>query len=282
MRRKKEVALPLEKILLHGDLQHLTDKEKLAYYKALCASLSSRSVKMNPLARPFEYLWVDEGRPFVGGNVAHQPIMKQILYATRNCTDQLRAIHKISVVRIKSEIQGTFCVATVEVSDRKGRTDIDTGVANSEGAVGQEFGNCVKWAVTQAKRRATLSICGLGSILDESELKDLGSYNLTTESGRKIVEQHPDAPGYQAPAESLAAAEVAGKGPQALFWTWYEDTQIARISGAWRLKEKHHDLLQKYWNERAGTWQCNAEKLEFLKKELAELGVPFEEIGRGK
>src|ERR1051326_8858676 len=66
-----------EKVLIGGDLSKLTIPERLSYYKAVC-----ESVGLNPLTRPFEYLILNE---------------RLTLYARKDCTDQLRDLHGISV-----------------------------------------------------------------------------------------------------------------------------------------------------------------------------------------
>src|ERR1035437_10525650 len=147
--KPKQVALPLAQIFVHGDLQELTTEQQLAYYIALCKSL-----KLNPLSRPFEYIYFYE-------NMEREGKPKLILYATKNCTDQLRKLHKISVVKIVTQKDGDFFIATVEVKDKTGRTDVDTGVVNAREMTGQKLGDAMMWASTKAKRRATLSICGL-------------------------------------------------------------------------------------------------------------------------
>jgi hypothetical protein len=58
------------------------------------------------------------------------------------------------------------------VSDKSGRTDIATGALTISGLKGNDMANALMKAETKAKRRATLSICGLG-LLDETELETI-------------------------------------------------------------------------------------------------------------
>jgi len=67
----------LEQVLIGGDLSGLTEAQHLAYYQAVCQSLG-----LNPLSKPFEYLWLNG---------------KLRLYALRDCADQLRRLHGISI-----------------------------------------------------------------------------------------------------------------------------------------------------------------------------------------
>lgn len=142
----------IENVVIGGDLSKLSPDERLQYYKAVC-----QSVGLNPLTRPFDYIVLNK---------------KLTLYARKDATDQLRRNNNISIVG-KPEIQfeGDFIIVTVEVRDEFGRTDADVGAVNKNDMRG-DFGNALMKAVTKAKRRATLSICGLG-MLDETEVETI-------------------------------------------------------------------------------------------------------------
>lgn len=183
----RESSLPaeiLEKVLIGGDLSDLSVPQRVEYYAAV-----ARSIGLNPLTKPFDYLALKER---VGGETR----TKLILYAKRDCTDQLRKIHHISIPRdlIRTEtVEGIYTVfLTAMMPD--GRTDTDVGAVAivKEGgtwkttADGHKFArdgtyvplspddraNAMMKAMTKAKRRATLSICGLG-MLDESEIETI-------------------------------------------------------------------------------------------------------------
>ena len=140
----------LEKVLISGDLSALSPKERVSYYMTLCKIL-----KLNPLVKPFEY------SNYNG---------KLVLYALRGCTDQLREIRGINVEEISSKEESGLYVVTAKIRDKKGRTEISTGVVNIENLKGDARANAIMKAETKAKRRATLSICGL-SMMDETELE---------------------------------------------------------------------------------------------------------------
>lgn len=138
----------IEECLIKGDLATLPAEERLSYYKQVCESLG-----LNPLTKPFEYITLNT---------------KLSLYATKSCTDQLRSINKISVrIKDRSENNGLYMV-TAEASDPSGRIDEALGAISITGLKGDALANAIMKAETKAKRRATLSICGLG-FLDESE-----------------------------------------------------------------------------------------------------------------
>lgn len=140
----------MEKVIGDGDLSKLSPKERLDYYNHTCKSLG-----LNPLTQPFKYIRLN-------GKLA--------LYATKDCSEQLRKINLISIFNMKSEIiEGVYAV-TVHARDKDGREDIATGAVSIEGLKGENRANAILKAETKAKRRVTLSICGLG-FMDESEVE---------------------------------------------------------------------------------------------------------------
>jgi hypothetical protein len=143
----------LQSLVIQGDLSKLNEGQKVQYYMELC-----RSLGLNPVTQPFALL------KFQG---------KEVLYAKKDATEQLRKIHGISVTDLVGEDQhdGTY-VVTCNVKDKSGKTDISTGVVSTEGLKGEALGNKKMVAETKSKRRATLSICGLG-MLDESEVSSV-------------------------------------------------------------------------------------------------------------
>lgn len=150
--RPAQQADALERVLIAGDIGKLSPEQRVEYYMRVC-----ESVGLNPLTQPFDYLTLQG---------------KTILYAKKTCTDQLRALHKISVVdMIESERDGVMTV-TAKVQNAEGRCDMDKGSVRTEGLKGDALANAIMKAATKAKRRATLSICGLG-MLDETEVETI-------------------------------------------------------------------------------------------------------------
>jgi hypothetical protein len=167
----------IEKVLLGGDLSSLTSEERLYYYKAVCESLG-----LNPLTKPFNYIVLDK---------------KLVLYATKDCTEQLRSIHDVSITDLTAptKLEDVY-VVTAKAKNDKGRTDAATGAVSStytddRGEVhkftGIGLANLLMKAETKAKRRVTLSICGLG-MLDESELDN--STVPATDASSAILERN--------------------------------------------------------------------------------------------
>jgi hypothetical protein len=144
-------ANPLEKVLLEGDLSQLSPQDRILYYQKTCESLG-----LNPLAKPFEYIKLNG---------------KLTLYARKDATDQLRKINHVSIEKPDIQQIDNLIIVTVAARDRTGRSDSDIGVVAKTDMNGN-LGNALMKAVTKAKRRVTLSICGLG-MLDETELETI-------------------------------------------------------------------------------------------------------------
>lgn len=140
----------IERVAVMGDLAALSPAERWEYYKMLCEATG-----LNPVTRPFGYIRLDDG--------------KIELYAKRMATDQLRAVHGVDITDVSVEYQDDWIIATAKARDKTGRQDIDVGAVSKRDMRGN-FGNCLMKAITKAKRRVTLSLCGLG-ILDETEVE---------------------------------------------------------------------------------------------------------------
>ena len=165
----------VEAVIAKGDLAQLTPGERVRYYLATCESLG-----LNPLTKPFDYLELDG---------------KLVLYATKTCSEQLRTSRNVSLRIVSREkVEDVYIVlAHAELPD--GRTDESVGVVSlvkedGEWKVAQsgkryfvgngtykplrgtELANAMMRCETKAKRRVTLSICGLGWT-DESEIETI-------------------------------------------------------------------------------------------------------------
>jgi hypothetical protein len=132
----------IEQVIAKGDLAKLSPEERVAYYVRTCESLG-----LNPLTKPFEYITLNG---------------KLTLYARKDATEQLRKIHGVSLSIIGRELVDDVYLVTARATMADGRTDESIGAVAIGGLKGEAR------AETKAKRRVTLSACGLG-ILDESE-----------------------------------------------------------------------------------------------------------------
>lgn len=154
----------VEQVVIKGNLADLTPAQRVDYYRRVCDSIG-----INPLTQPFQYLTLN-GR--------------LILYATRGCTDQIRdKRHLTAHVTARERIDDVY-VVTARVTAPDGRSDEAVGAVAIGGLKGEALANALMKAETKAKRRATLSLVGLG-YLDETEVESIpaarpGGVNLET------------------------------------------------------------------------------------------------------
>lgn len=147
-----QITNAIEAALIQGDLSKLTPEQRVSYYKSVC-----ESVGLNPLTKPFEYITLNN---------------KLTLYAKRDATDQLRTLKGVSITIPSREVLGEVYVVTARAKDKDGREDESTGAVCITGLKGESLANAYMKAETKAKRRVTLSVCGLG-LLDESEVESI-------------------------------------------------------------------------------------------------------------
>lgn len=141
-------AQTIEDVLIRGDLAKLTADQRTHYYLQVCNSLG-----LNPATKPFEFLTLNG---------------KLILYARKDATEQLRKRDSVSIQIVGRELVDGVYAVTARAMLPSGRTDEAIGAVQVEGLKGESRANAFMKAETKAKRRVTLSICGLG-MLDETE-----------------------------------------------------------------------------------------------------------------
>ena len=152
-RRSQGQAATIEQVLIAGDLSALSPEQRVAYYRQVCESLG-----LNYLTRPFDYI-VLNGR--------------LTLYAKKDATDQLRRLHQVSVTKIEQTMHGdSIFTVTAYGKDGEGRVDSATGAVYIKNLGGEALANAFMRCETKAKRRLTLSLCGLGWT-DESEIDSI-------------------------------------------------------------------------------------------------------------
>jgi len=175
----------MERVITKGDLGQLTPKERVDYYGAVCQSLG-----LNPLTRPFEYLKLTG---------------KLVLYARKDCTEQLRAKHKVSISELTYQRDEDILTVTAKAMDEGGRSDVSTGVVSLAGLSGDRLANARMKAETKAKRRVTLSLIGLGW-MDESEIVTTGGVSGGVDFETGEVQQPKDEA--EAVADAFRQADV--------------------------------------------------------------------------
>lgn len=165
-RRETPAATDIERVLIGGDLSKLTAEQRTAYYMQLCQSLG-----LNPLTKPFAYITLSG---------------KLVLYALKDATEQLRKIHSVSITDVSSQRLEDVFVVAAKAQDKTGRTDAATGAVPIGNLKGEALANALMKAETKAKRRVTLSICGLG-MLDETEVETIRDAAPVVEAPKRIA-----------------------------------------------------------------------------------------------
>lgn len=197
-----EASSIMERVLAVGDLAQLTPEERNRYYAETC-----KSIGLNPMTRPFEYLRLSG---------------KLVLYARRDAADQLRKLHGISLRIAQQQASDGLYMVTVEAKDAKGRTDADIGAVDIGNLRGEARANGILKAITKAKRRVTLSICGLG-MLDETEVADIPSGEKQTWEEPAKAHKPAKTNGHHDP-ETGVVIEPERPTPSASDWPVYFDT----------------------------------------------------------
>ena len=79
----------IERVIAAGDLKQLKPEERNSYYLAVCRSLS-----LNPLTRPLEYITLTASSCSTPGRIA---------------PEQLRKLHGVSIVKLETNtVDGVF------------------------------------------------------------------------------------------------------------------------------------------------------------------------------
>lgn len=221
----RDTAAIVDRLVTVGDVGKMTAEERVKYYAQTCESLG-----LNPLTRPFEFLSLQG---------------KTVMYVRKDATDQLRKVHKVAITIAGRSTENDVHVVIARASTPDGRTDESVGAVPIGGLKGEQLANALMKAETKAKRRVTLSICGLG-MLDETELD-------TIPGAKPIVEAVPE----QAAAALLTVEEFNGM----------LSDYIARIGGAKDIKaltaiyaEMTHDARLPGWVRAKVQEECTAQR----------------------
>jgi len=199
----------LELVLGTGDLSKLTTQQRLEYYTRTCESLG-----LNPLTRPFRFMSLNG---------------QTMMYPTRDCTDQLRSTRKINLAVVDKTIDGELFIVTVRARTPDGREDEDMGAVTIGRVQGEARANAIMKAITKAKRRVTLSICGLGAP-DESEVETLPGVQTFDVEDQRPVSKITDREAINAEIPLRAAAAPAPRPARKT----EQETPKARTDEQWR------------------------------------------------
>ena len=151
MKPTAELSSAIEQVMIQGDLSKLNPEQRVEYYNTVCQSMG-----LNPYTKPFDYINLNG---------------KLTLYARKDAADQLRRINGVSIDDLQREIVDGLIIVTAKGHDQSGRTDAEIGVVSTKD-MGGNMANALMKANTKAKRRLTLSLCGLGW-LDETEVETI-------------------------------------------------------------------------------------------------------------
>lgn len=189
----------MERVVAMGDLEGLQPIERARYYAKVCESLG-----LNALTQPLMYVKLNG---------------KLMLYAKKDASDQLRKLHTVSIVIVKRERVDDLCVVTARASTPDGRTDESIGAVHLGSLKGEALANALMKAETKAKRRVTLSICGLGW-LDETEVSDVKAAKpVTVTAAGEILD---------APSEPDLTRQLSAS----VDWDKWHDEHMGAIAGA--------------------------------------------------
>ena len=181
----------IDSVVLRGDLSGLAPGERARFYVQMCEGLG-----LNPASQPFAFLRLNG---------------KEILYATRGATDQLAAMHRVTREIIDGpkvvDLGGTKLIyAVCKASMPNGRFETATATVPLIDPV-----NVMMKAETKAKRRATLSLLGLG-LLDEIEIETIPAGAQSPGAGLDLsrVNDHRGGEGFEDAEFEEAADPLAG------------------------------------------------------------------------
>ena len=198
---------------LAGDLSKLPAESRLKFYGALC-----QSTGLNPLTKPFDWL------TFQG---------KLVLYANKGCAEQLRKIHGVTVEIIERKVEFGCLIVRVKATDKSGRVDESIGALPfNEKAGGEASAIAMMKCETKAKRRVTLSICGLG-LLDESEIGALKE--------SPVVAAMAGEESAHARAERLNQALTSGEKEKAIDISAVGESNGAPVAGSGQERESRSE-----------------------------------------
>lgn len=238
--RDRPDAAMMEQVIVAGDLSAMPPAQRVDYYGHLC-----RSLGLNPLSKPFDYIRLNG---------------KLTLYARKDAADQLRKLNGVSITRLDQQVAEGVCIVTVYAQTRDGRVDSDIGAVSVQGLSGEAKANAMMKAITKAKRRVTLSICGLG-FLDETEIDSIPTAQPATvnlETG-EIVDApasngHP--PAHNLPPDWDALADVVNE----------QLPPSARYTNSWHLRQAIASELNTENASKEGYKPVDGKKLPYPSK----------------
>lgn len=145
-------AKTMQNLVAGGDCSSLSPEQRIAYYTARCEAAG-----LDPRAQPFAFVRLNG---------------KEVLYAQKAATDQLAAKHGVRMTIVSQATEDGIRIVTVRAEAKDGRVTEEIGALPVQNLKGEALSNALMKCVTKAKRRAVLSLCGLG-MLDETEVDSI-------------------------------------------------------------------------------------------------------------
>lgn len=213
-----QLSEALERAITRNDFSQVSIEDRMRYLSTVCQSLS-----LNPLTMPLAYLTDRSG--------------KVTLYMRKEGTEQLRKIHNVTLEVVSQGLQDDCYVVHVRATAPSGkgrRSDEDIGAVAVAGLKGEARANAMMKALTKAKRRATLSLCGLG-MPDESEVEDTRDLRPAQDAPTIKIHTPPALPAPTlaiAPPEPVQNEEPPGKPVVA---TQEQLTELRRLKDLHRI-----------------------------------------------
>ena len=213
----------IETVLIGGDLSELTPEQRVSYYKNVCESLG-----LNPLTKPFDYIKLNN---------------KLTLHPKKDATDQLRNLRGVSFDKPDIVIEDGLIIVTISGKNKQGRTDADVGVVTIGNLQGDKKANAIMKAVTKAKRRLTLSLCGLGWT-DESEMETIPNAQSVQVDERGVIDIEPDQPIISKPNGKITRPLSATQARDLI-----QQKALAHFRNNRSLSEKQEKIFPMLWSQ---------------------------------
>lgn len=238
----------VEAALVGGDMSGLSTPNRVLYYKRVC-----ETVGLNPFTKPFDYLSLNG---------------KLVLYANKNCAEQLRELHKVSITDLRASVVDTILTVVASATNGQGRSDVSTAAVPFSHLRGNDRANAIMKAETKAKRRVTLSLCGMG-MLDETELA-------TIPDARTVPPDWNPEPKAEIPAQAQTQrkSDAEGAAEDVLLNERAERTriikEIAEVAAVWNTSQdgSWKDFMVKHVGVTNGT--MNLDQLRILSEAIVD------------
>jgi hypothetical protein len=245
----------LESLMSGGDCSKLNQDQRNAYYLARCEAAG-----LDPRASPFQFVRLS-GR--------------EVLYATKGAADQLAAKHGLRTTITSQSTEDGIRVVTVRVEAKDGRVTEEIGALPVKGLQGEALSNALMKCVTKAKRRAVLSVCGLG-MMDETEVESIpGAQPVTVEPAPRpvvvqVVNPPPAAPAKPPPSMPTTAKDLKDR--------WAEHCNAHGIDNPTKIAKFFEAMQVALGDTPPPSEKWNAEQVELVARILLpdlNADVPF-------